>query len=111
MAKNYIQAGDHLTIPAPAATVSGAPVLAGALFGVAEHDAATGADLTIARKGVFTLAKTAAQAWTVGAKLYWDATAGSVTTTVGTNVLIGAAAAAAIAADTSGQVMLDGTIR
>jgi len=35
----------------------------------------------------------------------------AVTTTVGTNKIIGAAFAAALAADTAGQVLCDGTIR
>ncbi|WP_370032657.1 capsid cement protein, partial [Oceanicella sp. SM1341] len=40
--KTYIQPGDNLTIPAPADTDAGAGVAAGLLFGVAQHDAATG---------------------------------------------------------------------
>lgn len=111
MAKNYIQAGEHLTVPSPAAVVSGAPVLIGALFGVAEASAASGAPLTLARRGVFRLAKTTGQAWSVGQKLYWDATNSLVTSTVGTNVLIGAAAEAQLAAASEGLVLLDGGIR
>ena len=111
MAKNYIQAGDHLTVPAAADAASGAPVLVGALFGVAEHDAATGEPLTIARKGVFVLPKATGQAWTVGAKVYWDATNSVITTTASGNTLVGAAAEAAIAGAVEGIVLLDGTIR
>lgn len=109
--KNWKSAGEHLTVPAPAAVVSGAPVVVGALFGVAQGDAALGEDVVILRKGVFELPKTSAQAWTVGAKLYWDAAAGAVTTTVGSNLLIGAAAAAAANPSATGRVLLDGVIR
>jgi len=111
MAKNYIQAGDHLTIPAPADSASGTPVLAGSIFGVSEHDAATGEPLTIARTGVFTLPKATGQAWTVGAKVYWDATNSVITTTASGNTLVGAIVEAAIAGATEGIVLLDGVIR
>lgn len=111
MAKNYLQAGEHITLPAAAAVTSGTPVLVGALFGVAENSAAVGAPLTIARRGVFRLNKTAAQAWTAGQRVYWDATNSLVTTTASGNTLIGVAAEAALAAATVAPVLLDGAIR
>lgn len=111
MAKNFIQDGEHVTVPAPAAVTSGAPVVVGALFGVAEHSAASGAPVTLARRGAFRLPKTTGQAWTVGQKLYWDATNSLVTSTVGSNLLIGIALEAVIAAGAAGIVLLDGTIR
>lgn len=83
----------------------------GSIIGVAQGAAAISADVVLVRQGVFTLTKTAAQAWTLGQTLYWDNTTRAVTTTVGTNKMIGAAFAAALAADTVGQVLLDGTIR
>lgn len=111
MAKNYLQAGESLTVLAPAALASGDPVLVGAIFGVAQTAAASGAQVEIARRGVFTLPKTAGQAWTAGVKVYWDATNKEVTTTATSNTLIGAALEARASADTAGSVLLDGTIR
>lgn len=109
--KNYIQPGKHLTIPAPIAVTSGAFVVVGAITGVAQFDAAIGDDLVIVRDGVYSLPKTSAQAWTVGVKLYWDATNSVVTSTAGSNLLIGAAAAAAANPSSTGIVLLDGVIR
>lgn len=111
MAKNYIQAGDHITIPAAANAVSGEPVLVGSLFGVAEHDAAAGEPLTIARKGVFLLPKATGAAWAVGDPLYWDDAASAVSTTDTDNPLIGVAVEAALDGATEGVVLLDGAIR
>lgn len=107
--KNYVQLGDNVTLPAPAAVASGEATLIGGLFGVASTSAAQGEDCAFVRIGVFTLPK-AAGAWTPGQKLYWDATAKNVTTTAGSNTLIGAALAAAASGDTSGAVILTGQI-
>lgn len=91
---------------APYAVVAGAGFLKGAAFAVAFAAAANGAVVVGYRQGVFTLAKTAGQAWTVGALLYWDDTAKSVTTTSTSNTLIGFADIAAGSADTTGDVFL-----
>lgn len=109
--KNYIQPGETITLPAPADVASGDAVLVGAVFGVASATAVTGADVEVARRGVFEMAKKTAQAWTAGAKLYWDATNSEVTTTASGNTLIGAAAVAAASADVLGKVLLDGVVR
>lgn len=93
--KNYLQSGDVLTIPAPATIVSGAVVIVGQLKGVAVTDAASGAPVAVQTRGVFTLPKEAAQAVTLGAAIYWDATPGVATTTATDNTLIGYATAAA----------------
>ena len=108
--KNYLQLGDNITLPAPYAVASGAGALIGAIFGVASTDAAQGEDVSFVRVGVFTLPKAAGAAWAVGQKLYWDNTAKNVTATVGSNTPIGAAAAAAQSADTSGNVLLTGQV-
>lgn len=106
--KNYLQAGDNLTVPAPADVNAGDGVLIGAMFGVAVSDALTGALVTIVRKGAFSLPKTAAQAWSLGAKLYWDGANGACTTTATGNTLIGFVGAAAADADVTGVAVLDG---
>jgi predicted RecA/RadA family phage recombinase len=109
--KNYIQTGKNITVAAPALVKSGAGVLVGKMFGVASGDAAITADVTIVREGVFLMAKKTAQSWTAGAAVYWDDTAKVVTTTVGTNQMIGCAVLAGASDDATGTVLLDGVIR
>lgn len=106
--KNYVQDGDVVRVTAPATVASGAGVLVGALFGVAVHDAASGAEVEIATSGVYDLVKAGSQAWTVGAAIYWDNTAKNCTTTVGSNTLIGKAiqAVGSGAGETTGRVRL-----
>lgn len=104
--KNYVFVGDTVVVPAPANVSSGGAVLVGSLFGVASTDALSGADVPINTMGVYDLPKTAAQAWTVGALLYWSGTA--VTNVASTNKLIGCAARAELAAATVGRVRLNG---
>jgi predicted RecA/RadA family phage recombinase len=110
--KNYIQLGDNITLPAPVAVTSGQGALIGSIFGVASTDAAINEEVSFVRVGVFTLPKPASQAWAVGVKLYWDNTAKNVTSTVGSNTLIGAAAAAVGggAGETLGNVLLTGQV-
>lgn len=109
--KNFEQRGESVTLTAPADVSSGAGVLVGDIFGIAQHDALTGEPVSLQRTGVFEMAKTSAQAWTVGAKVYWDAATGRVTTTAASNKIIGAAAAAAANPSAAGLVLLDGVIR
>lgn len=111
--KNYIQPSDALTVTAPNATAdvdvsSGDGVLVGTMFGVAVNDAVKGAELVINTLGVFELPKVSAQAWTVGAKIYWDNTAKKCTTTSGGNSLIGVATAVAANPSAVGHVRLNG---
>jgi predicted RecA/RadA family phage recombinase len=51
--------------------------------------------------------KATGEAWTLGAKLYWDASAGKFTTTSTSNTLCGRAGAAAASADTTGSVIFN----
>lgn len=106
--KNYIQPGDVINVPAPANVASGAGVLVGTLFGVAAHSALSGDDVALKTHGVFEFPKTSAQAWTVGAAIYWDNT-NKVCTTVSTdNTLIGKAVKAAANPSDLGAVRLNG---
>jgi predicted RecA/RadA family phage recombinase len=85
--------------------LSGDFVLAGAIGGVAETDAAAGAPVAIAREpGNYTLPKATGEVWAFGDALYWDATAKKFTKTSAGNTRYGAAAAAALTGDTSGAV-------
>ena len=107
--KTYIQPGHALTLAAPYDVVSGDGLLVGAIFGVATHDALSGAEVEAQLTGVVEIAKTASQAWTAGAKVYWDNTAKRVTNVASGNTLIGAAvlAVGAGAEETVGRVRLN----
>ncbi|KAB1086483.1 DUF2190 family protein [Neorhizobium galegae] len=106
--KNYIQPGSTVTVAAPANVLSGAGVLVGTLFGVACGDALSAADVEIKTDGVFELNKLSAQAWTVGAAIYWDNTAKECTTVTTSNTLIGKALAVAANPSSTGIVRLNG---
>ncbi|AUM72962.1 DUF2190 family protein [Paracoccus jeotgali] len=109
--KNFVARGDAITITAGAHIASGAGVLIGSLFGIAAGTIANGAEGVINLTGVYDLPKAASQAWTVGAKVYWDATAKNCTTTATSNTLIGLAvlAVGGTAGETIGRVRLNGT--
>ena len=93
--KNFVQPGNQITVAAPATITSGEGVLIGDLFGVANGDAAIGADLVISTTGVFTLPKATTDDVAVGASLYWDDAEGEVTVTATENTFVGHAVAAA----------------
>jgi predicted RecA/RadA family phage recombinase len=109
--KNYIQPGENVTFPAPYALTAGDGAMVGSMFGVAQETAANGADVVLARRGVYALAKTSAQAWTQGARIYWNATSKVCTKTATGNTLIGVAHAAAANPSPTGEVLLDGAVR
>lgn len=109
--KNYVQPGATFTLAAPYAVTSGDGLLVGSIFGVAAGDAASGATVEAALTGVFDLTKIGSQAWTVGAKVYWDDSNKRCTTVATDNTLIGVAveAVAGGAGDTIGRVRLNGS--
>lgn len=109
--KNALFSGENPTVTAPEAVTAGRLLQVGALIGVAQADAAISTDVVIVRRGIFELGKTTGQAWTQGQLLYWDNTTKLVTSTVGSNKMIGVAYAAAASGDAVGQVLLDGTAR
>lgn len=106
--KNYVQKGKTLTLPAPYDRVSGQGALVGSIFGVAANDVLSGANGEFEVTGVYDLAKTSAQAWTVGALIYWDDTNKVATTTSTSNKLIGVAVAVAANPSATGRVRLNG---
>lgn len=108
MATNFIQPGDVLTIPAPAAVLSGGVVIAGNIRGIAQGDAASGFPVDVATRGVWELAKAAANAFALGGKVYWNATDGLATTTASGNVQIGVAVEAAGASTATIKCRLSG---
>lgn len=93
--KTYLQSGDVIAQVAPYAVSAGGGAKVGSIFGIAQSDAASGATVQLATRGVFTVAKTSALAITAGAKLYWDDTNKVLTTTASTNLLVGVALEAA----------------
>ncbi len=105
--RNYIQPGMSITVPAPTGgVVSGDGVLIGNLFGVAQHDAAEGADLELLTEGVVELPKAAGLAISVGDRLFWDPTNKEVNTTAAGQVCVGVAVAPAADADPTVRLKL-----
>ncbi|AHD01964.1 DUF2190 family protein [Leisingera methylohalidivorans] len=109
--KNYVQPGNTITLTAPYAVTSGDGLLVGSIFGIASADAALNDPVEAALVGVFDLTKVGSQAWTVGAKVYWDDTNKRTTSVATSNKLIGVAteAVAGGAGDTIGRVRLNGS--
>jgi len=109
--KNKVQKGQTVTVIAPYGVTSGQGVQVGALFGVASTDAANGAQVEIERTGVFDLAAVTADTGNPGTKVYWDNTARKITTTAGSNTLVGALTAPKGGSDVTARVLLDGVVR
>jgi len=109
--KNKVQKGQTVTVIAPYGVTSGQGVQVGALFGVASTDAANGSQVEIERTGVFDLTAVTADTGNPGAKVYWDNTARKITTTAGSNTLVGALTSAKGGSDTTARVLLDGVVR
>jgi predicted RecA/RadA family phage recombinase len=110
MTRTYIQPGDVMTLTAPAGgVVAGTPVLIGTLFVVPATTVAAGLPFDGHAAGVHTLAKTASEGALVEHQpVYWDVANArfSIDHTVG--LPIGSMAAAALTADTSASVRLNG---
>jgi predicted RecA/RadA family phage recombinase len=109
MAANYIAPGDVVALVATEATLSGDGVINGLLFGIAMHDADNAAVVQCKTTGIWELPKVSAQAWTVGAQIYWD-DGNDRCTTVDNNVPIGVATAIAANPSSTGYVRLTGQV-
>lgn len=107
--RNYVQAGNVLTLPAPYALTSGSGAKVGSIFGVAAETVASGATVDLATEGVFTLAKVSAMAFAVGDPVYWDDTAKLVTSTTTSNTRIGVVVTAAANPSGTVDVRLNGS--
>lgn len=107
--KNYINDGEVVTVPAPTGgVVSGQAVRVGVMFGVAAKTAAETVPVAIHVMGVHVLPKATGVAWTVGARLFWDASNSNVSTVATGKLAIGVAESAAASGDTVGRVRLSG---
>lgn len=104
--KNYVQSGETLTLTAPYDVASGAGMLVGSLFAIATAAALSGATVECRPGGVYDLVKNTGEAWTAGAKIYWDNTNKRCTTTSSANTLIGVATQAQASSDAIGRVKL-----
>lgn len=109
--KNFIQRGKSLTLTAPSGGVeSGGGYKIGQLFVVAAAGAAEGGRFEGMTEGVFELPKLAAQAWTPGQLVYWDAANSRCTSASANGLLpIGCAVLAAANPSATGRVRLNGT--
>lgn len=109
MATNYSQPGKVLTLTAPYQRNTGLGALVGNIFGVALTTVASGSAAEFSTEGVWLLAKTSAEAWAVGDKIYWDNTNKRCdnVATAGFR-LIGVATAAADNPSSTGYVKLNG---
>lgn len=109
--ENFIQPGRVVTVAAPYDVTAGKGLLVGSLFGVAAYDALSGANVEAVTDGIFDMLKVGSQAWSLGAKVYWDDTNKYITTTSNSNTLVGVAVVAvgSGAGETTGRVRLNGS--
>lgn len=110
---NYIGPGNAVTVVMPYAVNSGAGVLKGSIFGVAQATYASGATGVMTTEGIFTeLAKASGtgEAWSVGDKLYWNDTNKNLVKASGTGNTADPVAyaldAVGTAVTTAGEVLL-----
>ena len=110
MATNYVQPGKVLNLTAPYQRNTGQPAMIGSIFGVALATVANAVAGEFQVDGVWTLAKTAAQAWTLGDKIYWNAATKLVSNVATDGPLVGVATAAAANPSSTGTVRLNGNV-
>lgn len=106
--KNFIQAGENLTLPAPYTVQSGEAALIGSIFGVASTDAAITEETAFVTTGVFSLPKEAVDDVSIGEALYWDDSNRNVTV-VDTGFRVGVAVSNAAGGVSSVSVRLNGS--
>jgi predicted RecA/RadA family phage recombinase len=106
--QNYIQPGCVLTLTAPYARLSGEGAKVGSIFGVATANVENAAAGEFETMGVVTLAKTGAQAWSVGERIYWDDNNKRADSDGSLGMLIGHATAVAANPSATGQLKLLG---
>jgi predicted RecA/RadA family phage recombinase len=105
---NYSQDGCVLTLTAPYTRLAGEGALVDGVFGVAANDVTSGSSGEFVTEGVIDLAKTNAQAWTQGQKIYWDNTNKRCDSSSSVGPEIGFATEAAANPSTTGKVKLNG---
>lgn len=108
--RNFVQPGNAVTVPSPRDVASGEGILIDRLFGVAGTDAPSGGELVLHCEGVYDLPKATGEAFTLGNRVYWDATDGECTTASEDNFLIGVCVEAAGSAAPILRVRLTGVL-
>lgn len=103
---SYVQDDDLLDYTPSAAVAAGDVVMLNDLVSVAPRPIAANALGAVAVEGVWSMPK-ATGAIGLGALVYWDATAGNVTTTASGNKRAGKAAKAAASGDASVNVLIN----
>lgn len=111
MTVNYAanrSSGRILTLAAPYDRSAGQGAMIGSIFGVALEDVDSGDEAAFQTEEVHELAKTSAQAWTAGQKIYWDNTNKRCDSDPAIGPQIGAAEEAADNPSSTGIVKLNG---
>lgn len=106
MADTVVSDPDHVDYTPNADVAVGAVVVLNDLFCVADRPIPANKLGALAVEGMFKLPK-ASGAIGQGAIVYWDATAGNITTTATSNKRAGKAAAAAASGDASVYVLIN----
>lgn len=83
-------------------------MIAGDIIGIAAGAAVSGAPVDVNTTGVWELSKVGAEAFALGAKVYWNGTSKLATTSASGATLIGVAVAAAAASTATVRVRLSG---
>lgn len=105
--QNFVQEGEVVTLTMPYARASsGLGVQVGAIFGVTMDAYDNAASGRVEREGIHTLAKTSAQAWTQGQRLFWDDTNKRLDSDSTVGMFVGAAYEAAANPSSTGKVLL-----
>lgn len=104
--KNFKGRGHSVKFTAGANYSSGDGVVLGDRAGVVENDVLSGAEGLAAIEGVFEMAMDAVTISEPGTKLYWDNSAGKVTTSSSGNKAMGWSMEAAASTDTEVDVKL-----
>jgi len=106
--KNFVQAGDVLTLTAPYTVASGGLCHVGEIVGVAAASAASAATVVINTRGVFNLTHAVTNtAAAIGAVAYYDTTAKAISNTT-TYQRVGTFVAAKVTTSTAVTVRLSG---
>lgn len=106
MTDSFYGEGKTISLTAPYARESGEGALVDGLFGVATVDVAISVAAPFLTEGEFLLAKTSAQAWTQGQKIYWDDTNRRCDSDGSLGPCIGTATAAAANPSSTGYLKL-----
>lgn len=108
--KNFVGMGNTIKFTAGGTVLAGEALVIGTLVGVNTSTVYSGQEGVANLTGVYEFAKPGSQAWTLGAKVYWDAANKQATTTSSGNTLMGVAyeVVGSGAGETKGKVRLDG---